>query len=154
MTTSEVECRPPVLGRARGVTGHELVSSQQAKYVVVGATCTTLDFLAFNALMLAGALSPSVAKLGATAAAVGLSFVLNRNWTFKKRTLNARSVISQFSAYVCINLLSAVVSVLCLRAAESSGFDGLLWLNVAAFGSVLVVGTVLRFVVYRRFVFA
>jgi putative flippase GtrA len=121
------------------------------KYLVVGLVCTAIDFALFNALAFHFNAPRTSAKFLSTGIAIVVSFLLNRAWTFRDAT--SANWRQQFALYVVINVASTALSVICMKEAVLHGMTGQLWANIAAFGVVLTVGTVARFLIYRRFVF-
>jgi putative flippase GtrA len=125
--------------------------SPSARYVVVGVLCTGIDLALFNALAFNFGLPRTSAKFMSTGVAIVASFLLNRAWTFRDSIPAGWG--QQFALYAGINVASTALSVLCMREAVAHGMSGQLWANVAAFSVVLTIGTVARFLIYRRFVF-
>jgi putative flippase GtrA len=123
------------------------------RFAIVGATCTVLDIGLFNILVFGEGVATTVAKVLSTAASVSVSYILNSTWTFHGAGPN-RAGRWRFSLYALVNIASVGISVLCLRAARAADLKGYFWTNAAAFGVVLVLGAGLRFLVYRRWLFA
>lgn len=129
----------------------DLLRQQTVRYLLVGAACTAVDIGLFNLFTFPLSINPAISKVLAGAIAIVVSFGLNRTWTFSGA--DSAEMKRQFALYVVINVISAGISVACLSAAAHLQLTGLVWTNVAAFSVVLVLGTVVRFLVYRRWVF-
>jgi putative flippase GtrA len=130
-----------------------VLTSRAARYLVVGAGCTALDIALFNVGAFELGIGVGWAKVMSTAVAVLVSFLLNRQWTFGDA--NSRyGVGPQLVAYFGVNAVSALGSVLCMNLALALGFGSQAWLNLAAYGAVLTIGTAARYTVYRRWLFA
>lgn len=121
------------------------------RYLVVGVLATLTDIGLFNLLAFPADVAPTVAKTVSTVVAVLLSYTLNRFWTFRHR--GGRGYGRELTLYGVINGLSLLASVGSLRLAARFDLEGVLVLNAAAFGAVILVGTVIRFLAYRRWVF-
>jgi putative flippase GtrA len=129
------------------------VTSRAGRYLLVGAGCTALDIALFNVAAFGLGIGAGWAKVMSTAIAVLVSYALNRRWTFGDAE-SRHTVRAQLVAYVGVNAASALASIACMDLASTLGFGSQGWLNVAAYGAVLTVGTAARYTVYRRWVFA
>ena len=121
------------------------------RYVVVGVVATLTDIGLFNLLAFPGDVPPAAAKTASTIVAVLVSYTLNRFWTFRHR--GGSGYRRELVLYGVINGISLAASVASLRLAAELGLEGVLVLNAAAFGAVILVGTAARFLAYRRWVF-
>jgi putative flippase GtrA len=125
---------------------HEL-----AKFGIVGAVNTVLDFGLANLLYL-GLGWPSLgAKSASVAVAATSSYFMNRHWTFRHR---ARTGLRrEYTLFFLLNGVGLLISDACILIVER-GFDktGALWFNVAQLAG-LALGMVFRFTTYKRWVF-
>jgi putative flippase GtrA len=125
---------------------HEL-----AKFGIVGAINTVLDFGLANLLYL-GLGWPSLgAKTTSVAVAATSSYFMNRNWTFRHR---ARTGLRrEYTLFFMLNGVGLLIADACIVVVEQ-GFDksGVLWFNIAQLAG-LALGMVFRFTTYKRFVF-
>ena len=125
---------------------HEL-----AKFGIVGAINTVVDFGIFNFLRVAFDVPPLPATAAALTVAATSSYLMNRHWTFRHR---ARSGLRrEYSLFFVLNGVGLLIQLSCLSVSHYAlGFDSLFADNVAkAVG--LVIGTVFRFTSYKRWVF-
>jgi putative flippase GtrA len=125
---------------------HEL-----AKFGIVGAINTVVDFGLANLLYL-GLGWPSLgAKTGSVAVAATSSFFMNRQWTFRHR---ARTGLRrEYALFFLLNGVGLLIANACILVVERGfGKSGVVWFNVAQVAG-LALGMVFRFATYRRFVF-
>jgi putative flippase GtrA len=125
---------------------HEL-----AKFGIVGAFNTALDFGIFNLLNLALGWPALAANSTSVALAATSSFFMNRHWTFRHR---ARTGLRrEYAVFFVLNGVGLLIANACILVVEQ-GLDktGPLWLNVAKVAG-LILGMIFRFTTYRRFVF-
>ena len=122
-----------------------------AKFGVVGAINTVLDFGLANLLYL-GLGWPSLgSKTASVAVAATSSYFMNRHWTFRHR---ARTGLRrEYTLFFLLNGVGLLISDACILIVER-GFDrtGALWFNIAQVAG-LALGMVFRFTTYKRFVF-
>lgn len=143
----------PVASRVRGLSGEIL------KFGIVGAVAFVVDVLVFNALRFEGAgwsgpLSekPITAKVISVSLATVLTYLGNRNWTWRDRGGNGRS--REVVLFFVLNGVGMLIAVLCLAVSHYLlGFTSTLADNISANGVGLVLGTAFRFWSYRRWVF-
>jgi putative flippase GtrA len=125
---------------------HEL-----AKFGIVGAINTVLDFGLANLLYLGFGWSAMGAKTTSVALAATSSFFMNRHWTFRHR---ARTGLRrEYTLFFLLNGVGLLIANACILVVER-GFDktGPLWFNIAQVAG-LALGMVFRFATYKRFVF-
>jgi len=125
---------------------HEL-----AKFGIVGAFNTVLDFGLANLLHL-GLHWPSLsAKTASVAAAATSSYFMNRHWTFRHRAKTG--LRREYSLFFLLNAVGLLIAAICILVVER-GFDktGALWFNVAQVAG-LAFGMVFRYTTYKRWVF-
>jgi putative flippase GtrA len=125
---------------------HEL-----AKFGVVGAINTVVDFGIFNLLVAGFDVGPLPAASVALTVAATSSYLMNRHWTFRHR---ARSGLGrEYSLFFLLNGVGLLIQLTCLSVSHYGlGFESLFADNVAKVVG-LVVGTVFRFTTYKRWVF-
>ncbi|GGC15816.1 GtrA family protein [Cellulomonas carbonis] len=136
------------LGRAR--------LAELARFGSVGAVAYVVDVLTFNLLLLGpGEVlgdRPLTAKVAASAVATLAAWLGNRYWAFA-RSRTARPV-RELATFAAVNVLGAGAAVACLAVSRYVlGLDSPLADNVAANVVGVGVGTVVRYVCYRRVVF-
>jgi len=125
---------------------HEL-----AKFGIVGAFNTVLDFGLANLLHL-GLHWPSLAaKTASVAVAATSSYFMNRHWTFRHRAKTG--LRREYTLFFLLNAVGLLIAATCIVVVED-GFDkhGALWFNVAQCAG-LAFGMVFRFTTYKRWVF-
>lgn len=129
---------------------HALIA-EFAKFGVVGALSFTLDVAVFNAVLHVVPSKPLLAKLISTLVAATNAFVLNRAWSFRRRT---RSTLRREAALFALFNGGGLVIALSVLAVSHYvlGFQSRLADNLAANGVGLALGTAFRFWSYRRFV--
>jgi len=118
---------------------------------VVGAVCFALDLGIFQLLYVNTGVGPVVAKLVSTVIATTVAYFGNRYWSFSRR---ARTGIRrEYLLFFLINALTLLLS-LAVVAFVHHGLhqDSALVLQIANVGSIAL-GTLIRFVAYRRWVF-
>jgi putative flippase GtrA len=125
---------------------HEL-----AKFGIVGAVNTVLDFGLANLLYLGFGWPSLGAKTGSVAVAATSSFFMNRHWTFRHR---ARTGLRrEYTLFFLLNGVGLLIANACILVVEHGfGKTGALWFNVAQVAG-LALGMVFRFTTYKRFVF-
>jgi putative flippase GtrA len=125
---------------------HEL-----AKFGIVGAINTVVDFGLANLLYLGLGWPAMGAKTTSVAVAATSSFFMNRHWTFRHR---ARTGLRrEYSLFFLLNLVGLLIANACILVVEQ-GFNksGALWFNLAQLAG-LGLGMVFRFTTYKRWVF-
>jgi putative flippase GtrA len=118
---------------------------------VVGAVCFVLDVGIFQVLYVHTSAGAVLAKLVSTVIATTVAYFGNRYWSFSQR---ARTGIRrEYSLFVLINAVTLALS-LAVVAVVHHGLhqDSALVLQIANVGSIAV-GTVIRYLAYRRWVF-
>jgi putative flippase GtrA len=128
-----------------------------AKFGVVGAINTVVDFAIFNFLhfgpiMLGGKhIGPLTSQAIATVISATLSYFMNRHWTFRHR---ARTDLRrEYSLFFLLNLVGLAIMEACIGLTRYGfGLDSAVALNSAKVVG-LVLGTLFRFWSYKRWVF-
>jgi putative flippase GtrA len=125
---------------------HEL-----AKFGIVGAVNTVVDFGLANLLYLGLGWPAMGAKTTSVAVAATSSFFMNRHWTFRHR---ARTGLRrEYSLFFLLNLVGLLIANGCILVVEQGfGKTGALWFNLAQLAG-LGLGMVFRFTTYKRWVF-
>jgi putative flippase GtrA len=125
---------------------HEL-----AKFGIVGAFNTVLDFGLANLLHL-GLHWPSLAaKTASVAVAATSSYFMNRHWTFRHRAKTG--LRREYTLFFLLNGVGLLIAAACILVVENGfGKTGALWFNVAQ-SAGLAIGMVFRFTTYKRWVF-
>jgi putative flippase GtrA len=127
------------------------VAHELAKFGIVGAVNTVLDFGLANLLYL-GVGWPAVgAKSASVAVAATSSFFMNRHWTFRHR---ARTGLGrEYGLFFLLNGVGLAIANGCILFVEQVlGRSGPLWFNLAQLAG-LGLGMVFRFTTYKRWVF-
>jgi putative flippase GtrA len=125
---------------------HEL-----AKFGIVGAVNTVLDFGLANLLYLGLGWPAMGAKSASVAVAATSSFFMNRHWTFRHR---ARTGLRrEYTLFFLLNGVGLLIANACILVVEQGlGKTGPLWFNIAQVAG-LALGMVFRFTTYKRWVF-
>ncbi len=144
-----------VLGQRGRALGKEA-----SAFLVVGAVALAVDVGLFNALVHLGAggggvLSehPLTAKVVSVTASTTVAYVGNRFWTYRHRPRGR--VAREYLLFVVLSAIALGIALGCLAFSRYvQGLSSALADNVAANVVGLGLGTVFRFVSYRRFVFS
>lgn len=142
---------PPRLSRS-DILKHRL--GVLSRFGVVGAVAASIDIGVSNALFFGTPLGPVTAKAIAIILATTVSFVGNRQWTFRARQYS-RNVKQQYGRFWIANAAGFAVNVgVVAIAAHYVDLDDVLIYNVVANVAGLGLATVLRFALYSSWVFA
>jgi len=122
-----------------------------AKFGVVGAFCAALDLLLFNVFHHAWGVGPITAKALSTLVSALCAYLGNRHWSFRhSQSVGVRKELPVFIGLNVVGLAIAEVVlgftyyVLDQKSAIATNLA-----NVVGIG----VGTIFRFITYKRFVF-
>jgi putative flippase GtrA len=128
-----------------------LLVHELAKFGIVGAVNTILDFGLANLLYLGFGWPSLSAKTASVGVAATSSFFMNRHWTFRHR---ARTGLRrEYTLFFLLNGVGLLIANGCILVVERGfGKTGALWFNVAQVAG-LALGMVFRFATYKRFVF-
>lgn len=142
----------PVLTRER----LSRLTSEFAGFGAVGALGYVTDLAVFNLLLYAGGVGPGsdplTAKVMSSVAAVVVTYLGNRHWTWQDRPNDRRH--REVALFVVFSLIGMAISVVCLGVSHYLlGLTSPLADNVSANVVGLVLGTTFRFWAYRTFVF-
>lgn len=139
--------------RSRGLLG------QLVKFALVGGVGFIVDFGVFNLLLLT-VLSPNavhegplIAKLISTTLAIATNWIGNRFWTFgpHRRSDSAKEALE----FLVVSLAGMGVGLLCLWISHYVlGFTSLLADNISSNVVGLLLGSLLRFGLYRHWVYS
>lgn len=127
-----------------------------SKYASVGLVAFVVDVVAFNLLVYAAA-SPLqgqrlVGKTVSVSIATTVAFLGNRHWTFNRRS--GSGLHREYVLFFVVSAIGLEIALACLWVSQHVlGYDSKLADNVAGNGVGLVLGTVFRYLCYRRFVF-
>jgi putative flippase GtrA len=122
------------------------------KFGIVGGANTVINYAVFNALALTVFVNGQLkANVVATVVATITSYLMNRHWTYRDRPKSAMR--REYVLFFLFNATGLAIELGVLALAKYElGFNGLLALNVAKTGGV-VLATIFRFWSYRTFVF-
>ncbi len=143
--------RLPGLRRLRPAQRAQIV--EIARFLLVGGMNWMVDLAVFNLVRaLSGGRWVLLAKVCAVAVATVFSWVLNRHWTFAARATDAPA--RELGGFVLVNVLGMAPPLVCLGVSHYlMGLTGPLADNVSANVVGLILGTILRYLGYRFFVF-
>ena len=137
--------KPPAPPRWR------LLAKELGAFGVVGGLSFVIDVGLFHVLYAYGGLGAVTAKLLATVVAMTVAFAGHRYWSFSHR---ARSGLrGEYLRFAVINGATLLLGVLTIAVVRHPlGQESPVVLQLANIGSI-VVGTVIRYVCYRAWVF-
>lgn len=139
-----------VLGDRLRTTWRSLLR-ELSGFGVVGAVCFVIDVGLFQYLLAHADVGAVTAKLLATVASTTLAFVGHRYWSFSHRARTG--VQREYTLFIAINGAALALGLAIVAVVHYPlGQDGPLVLQVANLISIAL-GTVLRYVGYRRWVF-
>jgi putative flippase GtrA len=152
MTTQEAPARSRLRTTASALLG------QLWKFALVGGVGFVLDFGIFNLLRLT-LLSPDsvhegpiIAKVISTTVAIVANWIGNRYWTFGPH--RRADSLAEGIEFVVVSLAGMGVGLLCLWVSHYLlGFTSLLADNISSNVIGLLLGSVLRFALYRHWVY-
>lgn len=147
--------REPILRLSRPLS-QRVLTREVLTFLAVGGAGYVVDVAAFNLLRSLSPFSwldPSVARTLAVAVAMCVTYVGNRTLTWREQaTANRRREVSLF---VLFNIIGFGFSVVTLAISHDVlGLTSRLADNVSANVVGLALGTVFRYLTYKRFVFA
>jgi putative flippase GtrA len=131
-------------------TWHRLARELSA-FGIVGAACFLLDVGLFQLLYTSAGLDAVTAKLVATLVSMTVAYAGHRYWSFSARArTGVRREYVRFALINAVTLLMGLAIVGFVRHGLEQ--DSALVLQVANIASI-VIGTVVRYLSYRRWVF-
>jgi len=132
-------------------TTWRLLLKELGAFGVVGGVCFVLDLALFQLLYTRTDVGAVGAKLVATLVSMTVAYVGHRHWSFSHRArTGVRREYLLFAVINGITLLQGLAVVWLVR--HPLGQESALVLQVANVGSIAL-GTVIRFLSYRRWVF-
>ena len=133
-----------------------LLNLEVLTFLAVGGTGYVVDVVAFNLLRSMHpfvSLDPSLARTLAVAVAMCVTYAGNRSLTWRHHTLGNRR--REVSLFVLFNIIGFGFSILTLVLSHDVlGLTSRLADNISANLIGLALGTIFRYVTYKRFVFA
>ncbi len=133
-----------------------LLSREVLTFLAVGGAGYVVDVVTFNVLRSVhpfSALDPTVARTLAVVVAMCVTYVGNRTLTWRGHTSGDRR--RQVALFVLFNVIGFGFSVVSLAVSHDVlGLTGRLADNISANVIGLALGTVFRYLTYKRFVFA
>jgi putative flippase GtrA len=137
----------------RALVDHALVR-QLTKFALVGGVGVVVDTLSFTLLRLTPAFEHAPIRAGiiSTALAIAANWIGNRYWTFGPHR-STRSV-AEAVEFIAVSLLGMGVALACLAVSHYVlGLDTVLADNISKNVVGLVLGSALRFLLYRHWVY-
>lgn len=130
---------------------------EASKFLTVGAVAYVVDFGVFNLLRFAGdyaplASKPLTAKVISAFLATLVAYFGNKKWTYATR--NGQDQRKEVLWFFGLNIVAMLIAVACLWFSHYVlGLDSPLADNISANFIGVALGTLFRFVTYRKFVF-
>lgn len=137
----------------RAIRDHALVR-QLTRFALVGGVGFVVDTVSFTLLRLtpAFAVSPLKAGIISTVLAIAANWIGNRYWTFGPHR-STRS-LAEALEFVAVSVLGMLVALGCLAISHYVlGFRSVLADNIAKNVVGLVLGSAIRFLLYRHWVY-
>ena len=150
-TLRDVSSAPSMVQRLRAAV------PEISKFLTVGALAYIVDVGLFNLLRFAGdaallAEKPITAKALSTVAAIFVAYAGNKNWTYGDR--NGQHFRREIVLFFGVNGIAMVISLACLAFSHYVlGLTSAIADNISANIIGIGLGTLFRFVSYRRWVF-
>ncbi len=130
---------------------------EASKFLTVGAVAYVVDFGVFNLLRFAGdfaplASKPLTAKVISAFLATLVAYFGNKKWTYAHRTGQEKR--KEIIWFFGLNIVAMIIAVVCLWISHYLlGLDSAIADNISANFIGVALGTLFRFVTYRKFVF-
>lgn len=130
---------------------------EASKFLTVGAVAYVVDIGVFNLLRFAGdyaplASKPLTAKVISAFLATLVAYFGNKKWTYATR--NGQDRRKEVLWFFGLNIVAMLIAVACLWFSHYVlGLDSPLADNISANFIGVALGTLFRFVTYRKFVF-
>jgi putative flippase GtrA len=137
----------------RAVLRHSL-TQQLWKFALVGGIGFVVDTVSFTLLRLTPMFAGSPIKAGfiSTVLAIAVNWIGNRYWTFG--ALRRTHGLTEAAEFVAVSLLGMAVALACLWFTHYVlGFTSVLADNISKNVIGLILGSALRFVLYRAWVY-
>ncbi len=143
-------------GRLLNGLGHRLLTPEVMTFMAVGGAGYVIDVAAFNLLLGNGPLAghdPTLARMAAVLIAMCVTYVGNRTLTWRGQPgANRRREVGLF---IVFNIVGFGFSAITLAISHDLlGLTSRLADNVSANVFGLALGTIFRYLTYKRFVFA
>lgn len=137
--------------RRRARETWRLIGRELSGFGVVGAVCFVIDLGVFQLLYVHTGIGAVLAKLVSTVLATTVAYIGNRYWSFSHR---ARTGLRrEYLLFIVINGTTLLLSLAVVAFVRHGlGQTSALILQIANVGSIAL-GTVVRFVGYRQWVF-
>jgi putative flippase GtrA len=152
---STVEQQPASVRLRLRELARRILTPEISTFLAVGGTGYIVDVAAFNLLRSLppfATLDPSIARTLAVVAAMCVTYVGNRTLTWRSETAGDRG--REVALFVLFNIVGFGFSVVTLAVSHDLlGMTSRLADNISANVIGLALGTVFRFLTYRRFVF-
>ena len=138
-------------------TDRRALGREASGFMAAGAVGLLIDIGGYNALVHLGSDGllddqPLVAKTISLVAGTSVAYVGNRFWTYRDRPRGR--VLREYSLYMAFSAVALVISLVCLAASRYVlGLSSPVADNVAANVVGLALGSLFRFLTYRRYVF-
>ncbi|MGN6501784.1 MAG: GtrA family protein [Pseudolysinimonas sp.] len=138
--------------------GVRTLAGQAARFGAVGGVGFVVDVAVFNALLAAGTAghlrgAAVVAKASSTVVAIAVNWLGNRYWAFREHRRD--DVLREAVEFGVVSLAGSVVTLACLGVSHYVlHLTSPLADNISANIVGLALGSVVRFVAYRGWVFA
>jgi putative flippase GtrA len=132
-----------------------LTSREVVTFLVVGGTGYVVDVATFNVLLSVGPLAdrdPVFARVVAVCVAMVVTYLGNRYWTWRGQ--GSEAIARKVTLFVFFNVIGMGISVACLFTSHHLlGLTSRLADNVSVNVVGLLLGTVFRYLTYKRYVF-
>jgi putative flippase GtrA len=140
---------PQPTSRFRG--SYRLLVKELSAFGVVGVACFVLELALFQFLYAHAGCGAVTSKLVSTVVTMTVAYFAHRYWSFSHRARTGKR--REYLLFVAINTTTLLLGLAIVALVRYPlGQDGTLLLQVANVVSV-VLGTVLRYLSYRRWVF-
>ncbi|WP_117215089.1 GtrA family protein [Allorhizocola rhizosphaerae] len=129
------------------------IGPEVVKFGIIGGLNVVVNAVVFNLLLFVPLFANGElkAKVVASAVAIVSSYFMNRHWTYRDRDKSAAH--REFVLFVGFNLAGLLIELAVMGVTKYLfGMTSWLALNAAVFIG-LALGTIFRFLTYRRFVF-
>ncbi len=133
------------------------LTREASGFATVGAVAVAVDIGGYNALVHLGddavmAGEPLLAKTIAVTAATTVAYFGNRFWTYRDRPRGG--LLREYVLFVVLSAIGLAIALGCLGFSRYVlGLDSALADNIAANAVGLALGSLFRFLSYRRYVF-
>lgn len=142
---------PCLVPHPRRLLQHRLFA-ELATFGLVGGLCLVTDIVLFNVLAFGVGMLPELAKAITMAVTAAMAFVGHKTVTFRhRRGRGLRHEVPMFTAVTVLSLVAGLGPLWLVRQAD--GMGGPIWLNAANLVGIAL-GTVVRYVAYRKVVWA